>query len=66
MKKKVRRFYKRFRPFIEGISLSCDYTGRHAVRLYPDAFGQGEDALTSAWIDVGKHMQQAMDSLNIK
>ena len=60
MKKLSRGFIKWIYPILIGVSLSADFTGQQAKKLFPEAFGQGDDTLSSAWKDVGRYIRQAL------
>jgi hypothetical protein len=46
--------------FLKGFATIFDFTGHQVRRMFPDAFGYGEDTVTVSWKSVGEQIRKSM------
>ena len=48
--------------FLIGYATIFDFTGHQARRMFPDAFGYGENTVTVSWKSVGDQIRKSMEN----
>lgn len=62
MKKLAYRLKRRFSATLVGMSLTVDFSGDVAKRLFPDSFGDGPSTIRLAFREAGNSLRKAMGS----
>ncbi len=46
--------------FLNGYATIFDFTGHQARRMFPNAFGYGDDTVTVSWKSIGDQIRESM------